>query len=221
LRSIVTLLFLAVVGCASQEPAPPPKPLTAEIQRDLERYSSFRTGSYETQAQAASRGDSTPVRLRIARIWPERAGEFWFYLEYALVGKEDTPYWQRLVLAREARGAMEEVEYELPGDAKRFIGAWRDGKAPAGVDAARLKELPGCRLRLQTQQVTFFNSGMEGRECRAGPSPMPAGAIRISESFITSSSLRAWDRGVDKDGKVIWGSPVGPLDMVRYSQVPR
>lgn len=220
MRSIVLLLCAALVGCASQAPAPAPKKaLDPDIQRDLERYVSFRTGYYETQPQAANRGDSTPVKLRIVRIWPEREGEYWFYLEYAYPGKEDTPYWQRLLLAREARGAMEEVEYELPGDARRFVGAWRDATPFARVDVASLRELPGCRLRLQTQQVTLFNSGMERRECRSGPPGFPAGAIRVSESFMASSSLRAWDRGYDKDGNVVWGSAIGPLEMTRYSQV--
>ena len=54
-----------------------------------------------------------------------------------------------------------------------------------------------------------------------GPLAIPAGSIRISESFITTSLLRAWDRAVDKDGKVVWGSAAGPLEMMRYSQVPR
>lgn len=221
LRSVATLLCVALVGCASQEPARPK--LTPEIQRDLQRYSSFRTGYYETQPPAADRVDSTSVKLHIARLWREREGEgeFWFYLEYALAGKEGAPYWQRLVLAREASGALEEVEYELPGDAQRFIGAWRDGQAFARVDVARLREIPGCRLLLMTQQLTLFSSGMAGRECRSGPAGSPPGAIRVSEYFMASSFLRAWDRGYDKDGKVAWGSAAGPLEMLRYSQAPR
>lgn len=203
---------------AAQAPAVPN--LDPATQRDLERFSSFRVGTYQSIAQRVGDGDSTPTTMRIARIWPERGaqrGEFWFYIE--LARGEAAPYLQRLVLSRaDDRGDLEELEYELPGDAKDFAGAWKSPSAFDKVDPSTLKAAAGCRMTITPQGVTTFAAGTVGKECRYR---MPPGAYRASDYYLTSSSLRGWDRGYDAQGKVVWGSQDGSLEFRRIAQQPR
>lgn len=211
---------LVLTACAAARP-PDPFPLegrTPAVQRQLELLGSFLTGTFESIAQAKGEGDLTPVKLRVARLWPERAGEFWYYLEYAKAGSEDQPYLQRIVRTGEAGGEMLEVEYRLPVDGKQLVGEWKKPRPLAAIDPASLREIPGCRMRLGMQQMTLFDGGTIGKECRAH---VPQGAYAVSDFFLSSSSLRAWDRGYDPAGKVVWGSASGPLEFRRTASVPR
>lgn len=212
---------LILAACAAATPTPRREPLPPAVQRDLERFSSFHVGYYESVEQDDRRGDNQPMVLRISRPWPEREkdGEFWFYMEYARPGQDDKPFRQRLVRADQGQGEyMQEIEYALPGDPRALVGAWRDGKAFANVDPWKLKEIPGCRAQLGTMQITMFGSGTVGTECRHA---VPPGMHRKSEYFQTSSSMRLWDRAVDAQGKPAPGSPPGPVELRRLSQVPR
>lgn len=219
-KLLLSAAALLLAACASA-PAPdpfPPERRTPAVQRQLELMSSFITGTFETIAQAKGEGDLTPVKLRIARLWPERPGEFWYYLEHAKAGSEDQPYLQRIVRMGEAGGEMLEVEYRLPVDGKQLAGEWRKPRPLEGIDPASLREIPGCRARLDTQQLTLFAGGTIGKDCRAH---VPDGAYEVSDFYLTSSSLRAWDRGYDAAGKVVWGSAAGPLEFRRMATVPR
>ena len=213
-------LSLVLASCAApRAPDPfPPESRTAPVQRQLELLSSFFTGTFESIKQGTGEGDSTPVKLRVARLWPERAGEFWYYLEYAKVGAEDKPYLQRIVRTGEVDGQMLEAEYRLPGDGKQFVGAWKQARPLEGIDPASLREIPGCRMQLAMQHMTLFNGGTVGKECRGR---VPEGAYEISDFFLSSSSLRAWDRGYDSTGKQVWGSQAGPVEFRRTASVPR
>lgn len=218
LAFITAALVLGACAVARTPDPFPPEGRTPAVQRQLELLSSFLTGTFESIAQAKGEGDLTPVKLRIARLWPERAGEFWFYLEYAKVGSEDQPYLQRIVRVGEDGGEMLEAEYRLPVDGKQLVGEWKKSRPLAGIDPASLREIPGCRMRLGMQQMTLFDGGTIGKACRAH---VPEGAYQVSDFYLSSSSLRAWDRGYDPAGKVVWGSPSGPLEFRRIASVPR
>ena len=84
--ALLTALILA--ACAAppvtqQAAAPAVDPLAATLaQRDIELLMTYLEGTWETIPQPAGQGDSVPMRLRLTRLWPERAGEYWLYAEY-------------------------------------------------------------------------------------------------------------------------------------------
>jgi hypothetical protein len=209
------LAALALAACATA-PTPDPFPDAQRTDtRPLETLTGFLTGTYQSIPQAVGTGDSSRVTLRIVRVWPERAGEFWFYEEFEVTGQEGGPFLQRLVRIGMAGSGMLMVEYGLPGDASRFAGAWRDpARAFAGVDPRTLREVPNCRQDVASQNLIIYAGGTIGQACRAR---VPAGAYAVSDFSLTTSSLRTWDRGYDASGKVVWGNPAGPLDLRRVS----
>jgi hypothetical protein len=205
---LAAALWLA--ACATT-PAPDPFPDAQRIDpRPLETLSGFITGTYE----------STTVTLRIVRLWPERPAEYWFYEEFERSGEEGRPYLQRLVrIGMTGETTMLKVEYGLPGEASRFAGAWRDpGKAFAEIDPRGLREVPNCRQQVQVQHLIVYAGGTIGKACQAH---VPPGAYEISDFWLTTSTLRTWNRGYDAAGKIVWGSSTGPLELRRMSVTAR
>ena len=219
LKSLCAAAVVAIAGCATVAPDPfPPAERTPEVQRHLELLTSFYPGTYDSIEQPKNEGDNEAVKLRIARVWPERKGDYWYYEEYAKVKSLDKPYLQRLIRVGEQKGQMISVEYTLPDPAK-VVGGWRNPEvAFAGMNPAALQEAQGCRQLLSMQHMTLFNGGTIGTECRAH---VPDGAYLVSDFFLSSSSRRLWDRGYDKAGNVVWGSAAGALETRRNAQTPQ
>jgi CpeT protein len=217
--SLLAASFLLASCAATRAPDPfPPESRTAAGTRMIELMGSFVTGSFDSIPQGRGEGDSTLVKLHTVRLWPERQGEFWFYSEFARVGSENAPFLQRIFRMGEADGDILEIHYEVPGDGKQLVGEWRKPAPMQGIDPATLKERPGCRMHLSYGHLTLYNGGTIGKEC-AGR--VPGVAYEVSDFFLTSSSIRLWDRGYDASGKVVWGNPDGPLEFRKMSQALR
>lgn len=219
------LAVLALAGCATvtstTDPFPPAS-RTADGIHELEVLSSYLTGTWESLAQGAPGGpvgDSSKVTMRVARVWEERRGEYWFYEEFERAGEAGRPYLQQLVRAGTVGEDVIFVEYTLPGEARRYVGAWANTRAAfGGTDPKTLREYPDCRQKATMQNIIVFAGGMIGKACRAG---VPEGSYRIRDFSLSSSTLRLWDRGYDASGKIVWGSAAGPLELRRMSTEAR
>ena len=73
-------------------------------------------------------------------------------------------------------------------------------------------------MHLSYGHLTLYNGGTVGKKC---VNPAPGVAYEISDFFMSSSSIRIWDRGYDTAGNVVWGSPDGPLEFRKMSQALR
>ena len=70
----------------------------------------------------------------IARIWPERPGGPWIYVEQAPAEKPAEPQRQQVLqIGRRTDGAYESRVFLLPGSPLRFAGAWKDPARLAGL----------------------------------------------------------------------------------------
>ncbi|MGZ5105462.1 MAG: chromophore lyase CpcT/CpeT [Usitatibacter sp.] len=216
-------VFAVLVLAAACTTAPAPRqaalpidvdPLVAvRAQRSLELLASFLAGTWNTVAQPVGQGDSTPFRLRIARIWPERAGEYWFYEEYVDPATE-RPLRQRVFRLVRDDVILHALMYRLPGDPVAFAGEWRKARPMASLDPTALREVQGCRVFWQPQLETYFAGGTEGKAC-AGDRP---GIVNEhSEYYLGSSSMRSWIQGFDAAGNQVEG-PTGPSEFRKTSE---
>jgi len=227
-RTLSLAAALVLAACATVTPPGTPTAATASDPfatrgdpRSREVFVSYLLGTFEAIAQSsgAGGGDSSRVTLRVVPVWPERAGETWLYQEYSIRGQEGGPFLQRLFRVGDTKDGVLLVEYALPGDGSRYAGAWRDPKtAFAFLDPKSLRELPNCRQAVADQSTIVFAGGTVGQACRAH---VPAGAYEVSSLSLSSATLRAWDRGYDAAGNVVWGSAAGPLELRRMSSQAR
>ena len=220
-KAIHVLLSLVLAACATppvQKAEPAVDPLASTLaQRDLELLMSYLEGTWETIAQPAGQGDSTPMRLRLARLWPEKSGEYWLYAEYVKADDDRQALRQRIFgFKREGTRVVGRL-YKVPGNAATAVGEWRKERPFAGVNSASLAEIPGCRMFWVKQMESLFAAGTEGSTCRGD---RPEVVDEHSDFYLASSSLRTWIRGLDASGKQVEG-PTGPSEFRKIALKPR
>ena len=226
---------LLAVACASQPTAtaraPSPKaaekpaPLTSEelvAQRSLGLIAWMLVGRFDTIVQspgyAAGGGDSTPMRLRVARLWPELGDDvYWFYLEYVDPADESRVIRQRLTHGVREGTKAYTIDYAFPGDPKTFVGEWRKPKPFASVDPSKLEPLPGCKTSWFVQHDAIVSAGTEGNECRGDG---PAGTHEHADWWLGSNFLRHWFRQLDAADNQVSGLP-GPSEFRKLAQKPQ
>ena len=202
-------------GTATRAAFPAVDPLDAvRAQRSLELLSYYLVGTWDTVVQPANQGDSTPMRLRIARLWPERSGEYWFYAEYVDPSDERRLLRQRIFRFVREESTLRALMYRLPGDPARYAGEWRKERPFASLDPASLTESQGCRSLWQPQLETYFAGGTEGTACHGDG---PQAVNEHSEFYLGSTSMRSWIQGLDSAGKQVEG-PTGPSEFRKTSQ---
>jgi hypothetical protein len=196
----IVLLAVALVAASCATPAPErtqaaadPAP-TAE-ERGFAVFAYAFEGIYDTVAQEPGRGESSPARLRVTKPWPDRRDEMWRLLEYSTPGGDGKPFLQRLYRFRIGEGEYVGTEFEVPATPL------------AAVKPESLRARSGCNLRVQKQMEALYAGGTVGEAC-----PGEGGAARRHFDFyLSSSSIRAWDRGYDRDGRQVSG-PKGPWE---------
>jgi hypothetical protein len=234
MKAASVLVSLLVAGCAAAPPTAPraaaaanaptqgaaaaADPLAAvRAQRDLEILAVFLEGTWDTVPQAEKQGVSTPMRLRFARLWPERSGEYWLYAEYVNPADERQVLRQRIFRWTRDGDRIESRLYRLPGDAASFAGEWRKARPFERVDPARLREAEGCRSLWTRQMESVYAGGTLGNNCQGD---RPEVRHEHSDFYVSSTSIRGWIRGLDASGKQVDG-PIGPSEFRKTAQKPR
>jgi hypothetical protein len=199
---------------------PPPQPTLDEIkaQRALELLAYFLEGTFDTIEQPAGYGgDSTPVRLRIARIWAHRDGEYWFYAEYASPTDDSRVIRRRIMRGARVGTSLYTYDYAVPGDAKAAVGEWRKHAPFASVDPSSLAPLPGCRTLWIVQHDALMAGGTEGNGCRGDG---PEGTHEHVDWYLGSNFTRHWIQQLDPSGRQVAGLS-GPSEFRKVAQNPR
>ena len=211
-KSILAAAIAALVaGCAATVPtqqATPAKPdpvyqadfISAERDRELLAY--YLEGTWDTIPQEQLYGDSTPMRLRIARIWPQRTGEIWFYTETVDPANESKAMRQRIVRLDREGLIMYAYDFRVPGDPASHVGEWRKEQPFAGISPESLVAYAGCRARWVKQADTTYAGGTDGQDCQGDGS---AGTHEHAEYYMGSTSIRGWIQIQDRSGRQVGG----------------
>lgn len=231
-RTIAVLILSGALlaACAAQPTAPAPKAvakpaaLTGEekvAERSLGLIAWMLEGRFDTIVQtpgyAAGGGDSTPMRLRVVRLWPELGPEtYWFYLEYVDPADDSRVIRQRLTHGEREGTKAYMIDYAFPADPKTFVGEWRKPKPFAGVDPSKLKPLPGCRTYWLVQHDAIISAGTETDQCQGDG---PPGTHEHADWWLGSNFLRHWFRQLDAAGNQVSGLS-GPSEYRKLSQKP-
>jgi hypothetical protein len=181
--------------------------LAADPAAELTRVADFLTGSFSSGEQAKADPAFFDVRLRSARIWADRPGEHWLYVEQAMATALDKPYRQRVYQLVWKDGAAVSVISTLPGDPLKFAGAWEKPERFAALKPADLTERKGCAIRLTREADGRYTGTTDG--CNCG-SDLKGAKYATTEVTLTADTLTSWDRGFDAADKQVWGAVKGP-----------
>jgi hypothetical protein len=187
----------------------------------LDRLQTHMTGHFSSAAQHAVDPENFfDISLRMAPIWPAHTTpeSRWIYVEQAAAETLDRPYRQRVYRVRTGESAtlVSEV-YELPGDRGAVLGWAGAWKEPARFDALTPEQLirrAGCDVVLREIAPGIFEGGTVGNGCE---SSLRGSAYAISTAHIDAAGLVTWDKGMDKDGKQVWGAEKGGYDFKRVA----
>jgi len=219
-----------LTACAATETAPPqavkpPPPVTLEevqAQRSLGLIAWMLEGTFETIVQppgyAAGGGDNTPMRLRVARLWPENPDEYWFYLEYVDPKDDSRVIRQRLTHGVREGGRAIMIDYAFPADPKTFVGEWRKPHPFGSVDPLKLKPLSGCRTFWLVQHDAIVSAGTETDDCRGDG---PEGTHEHADWWLGSNFLRHWFHQLDRAGNPVGDGLTGPMEFRKFALKPR
>jgi CpeT/CpcT family (DUF1001). len=188
-------------------------PLDAvRAQRSLEALVYYMVGTWDTVPQEEDQGVSVPMRLHIARLWPERKDEYWYYFEYSDPADGRVTR-QRIFRLLSDNVDIHSIMYRLPGDPASYAGEWRKPRPFASVDPSSLREIEGCRALWQRQMEFIYAAGTEGDAC---PGDRPEIRDEHSDFYVTNTSIRTWIRGLDASGRQIEGN-AGPSEFRKTS----
>ena len=167
---LAALLLAACATPPASSPATSPQAAAAEVtpldvfrgERSLEVVTILLVGTWDTIPQQAGYGDSTPIRMRVARLWPERTDRYWFYLEYVNPADERQVMRQRILQFVRDGSTIHALMYRLPGNAADYAGEWRKEHPFAAVRPESLREIEGCRSVWNRVMEVAFAGGTEG-----------------------------------------------------------
>jgi hypothetical protein len=189
---------------ASREPNAAPEPGLATL-------AEWMTGSFSNASQAAANPAYSEIRLRIARIWPERRPGLWLYAEQWAEGQDQIPYRQRVFhLTGLSDSTFRSRTFIVPGSL-RFAEQSKSPDPLRALSPDSLRAREGCDLLLVQRDSSFVGSSL-GDDCR---SELQGATHATSEVRITPHELYSWDRGFDESGTQVWGPITGGYEFRR------
>lgn len=192
--------------------------LTAEQAAEIKRVAELLAGSYSSAEQAKQDKEYFEVQLHMVPIWTDRAGEHWLYVEQAMATALDKPYRQRVYKIEWKDGSPVSRVYNLPGDALKYAGAWKEKKPLADLKQEQLTEREGCAIVLKKQKDKTYKGATVGKGCK---SDLRGAAYATSEVVLSETKLTSWDRGYDAADKQVWGAVKGPYEFVKQTPLKK
>lgn len=179
-------------------------------------------GEFSSAAQAAADPDYRDISLKVARIWPNNPDGYWLYVEQAVASMADRPYRQRVYHVTSVPNAKVPTYcsdvFTLPGDPRRFVGAWKDPSRFGDLTSSSLTVRDGCAVILTQTSADTFSGSTVDRNCQ---SEFQKASYAKSDVTITPAGMISWDRGFDNDGKQVWGATGGGYKFGRVSTPPK
>jgi CpeT protein len=199
------ILLIVILGSTMALGLEAQKGSRVEAYNDLRLPADWMTGSFSGEAQAMQDRTYFEVRLQMVRIWPQRNGGFWLYVEQALDAALDRPYRQRVHHLEHMGGQYHSSAVYSLRDPSLFRGAWQRQFAFNGIAPDDLDNREGCTIVLRKHEDRFIGNTV-GRLCG---STLHGVSYATSEVEIREGRLISWDRGSNEIGEHVWGATKG------------
>jgi CpeT protein len=215
---LCTLLFLALAACRTSGSA---------SAQDVDALALWMSGSFSSRAQhaaemalepaemralVAQHGDHADVRMHAVPVWPDRTDGRWLFVERARAEAPSKPEWLRVVHIHVDAGLLESETYLLPGDERRFAGAWKSAAPLSDIGPESLTLREGCALHWSRAEDGSFVGSSEPGACR---SDLNGAVDAVSRMTVSPERTTSWDQGFDASGRQVWGVTSGPYNFER------
>ena len=216
---IIGTILALTSGCSSSSQAGESPASGKGRKNPLDHLLVYMTGSFSSAAQAAEDTSFYDIRLEMVPIWNERTDGRWIYVEQAVATYLDRPYRQRVYqVTQEPDGRFRSVVYTLT-EPTRFIGVWKTPGLMDSISPANLSLREGCDIILTWNPEKGTYTGSTGdNTC---PSSVRGARWAYSEVEIRADGMLTWDKGLDAEGKQIWGAEKGGYQFVKLESASR
>jgi len=173
---------------------------------DLKTLVSWMSGSFSSREQSEADTTYFDIRLEMVPIWTDREDGYWFYVEQAVAGYEDTPYRQRVYHVTEAESGKFRSDVYTIEEPSRLVGLRTAEDCPDYFVPDSLTLRDGCSIIMERKADGSFVGGTAGQNCA---SDLQGASYATAEVIIDEKGLYSWDRGFDDDGNQVWGAEKG------------
>ena len=170
-------------------------------------------GSFNSAEQALTDSAFFDITLHMYPIWEGK--EHYLYVEQSVSSMQDRPYRQRIYqLKRTSDSAITSYIYKIPNDSL-WIGAWKNADSFNALNPTDLISLNGCEVILSAVGTNHYKGSTGEKSCE---STLYGASYAHSAVEISEGTIYSWDRGLDADGKQIWGAVKGGYIFKKLSE---
>lgn len=175
--------------------------------------SSWLPGVYES-TNAKFQDEDLNVTLHILPIWQERTDGKWFYIESNIINKMTKPFRQRILqFVATPSDHIRMYTYRIPR-ASDFAGAYFSPELLASLTPSQISIRNGCELDIKHKMTDIFVGESDHLTCIS-----KARNDQLMTTFLSLSeySLSYWNRGTNKNGRVVLGDEQAPMSFIKIA----
>ena len=207
-KFLVLFIFLSIsYSVTAQAEVVEEVPAEGELVKDnlLDKFCGFLKGEFNSASQNAKDTNYFNISLVMFPIWDKEKDAKYFYVEQAMVGKEDKPYRQRVYkVYQSSPNTIVSAIYTLKKQ-EEFVKLHENVKKQKTLSKADIDYKEGCDVFLE-YDGTKFKGGTSGKKCSSN---LRGAKYATTEVEVYEDRLISWDRGFTENGIHAWGTTAG------------
>lgn len=208
IRNLIFILFLAFSSSMNAqveviEEAPAD---TGSVKENLlDKFYTYLQGQYNSSAQNSRETNYFNISLVMFPIWEKETDAKYFYVEQAMVGKEDKPYRQRVYkVYQTGPHTIVSAIYTIKKQ-EDFVKLQESTKKQKSLKQEDIDHKEGCDVFLE-YDGTSFKGGTSDKKCLSN---LRGAKYTTSEIEVYEDKVISWDRGFTDNGIQVWGATAG------------
>lgn len=200
-------ILLAVSNIHAQVEVVDDKPAVAVSEKEnlLDLFSTWLKGEYNSSAQNVQDTNYFNISLIMFPIWEKESDAKYFYVEQAMVGKEDKPYRQRVYkVYQTGPNTIVSAIYTIKKQ-EDFVKLQENTKKQKALTKEDIEYKEGCDVFLEFDG-NVFKGGTDGKKCASN---LRGAKYTTTEVQVFDGKLISWDRGFTDIGLQAWGATAG------------
>ena len=171
----------------------------------LEKFCTYLKGEYNSSAQNSQDTNYFNISLIMFPIWEKETDAKYFYVEQAMVGKEDKPYRQRVYkVYQTSPNTIVSAIYTIKKQ-EEFVKLQENTKKQKALKKEDVDYKEGCDVFLEYDGTRFYG-GTTDKKCL---SSLRGAKYTTTEVQVFEDKLISWDRGFTENGIHAWGATAG------------